>query len=109
MSEEMETYEEVLRFPTREDAIQTLELVRNISKLAFGREVSNKIEDIMTCIKMEKDGYHIWGAPLNHVQYINRVIEGDVSTQTLTRIGNIVSGYEFKPSQNDLKRSEEAN
>lgn len=42
MLKEMETYEEVLRFPTREDAVQTLELVRSISKLALGRNVANK-------------------------------------------------------------------
>ena len=104
MREEMETYEEVLRFPTREDAVQTLELVRSISKLALGRDVANKIEDIMTCIKMEKDGYHIWGAPLNHVKYINKVIEGDVSVQTLARIGNVVSDYKFSPSEKELAK-----
>lgn len=92
--------EEELMFLTREEAIETLKKLKVYGTLGvLSHELMNRISDIITCIEMEEQGYHIWGAPNHHVVLIRRFQKKDTLTpQTISRIDTVARKYRFLPS-----------
>lgn len=65
------------RYPSRSEAIDILEYIYNTEE--YDEEDGDALLDIIECIRLDKEGYHIWGADRKNVELYIKNEQGDLN------------------------------